>query len=131
MGAVVVGVRIAGAALLVAAVLAWRWHTGAPLRPNYSGPKMAARQVRAAGQCLLTVAVWLALWTPVGVVSWILAALICATVGAGMVGVVRDQRRAIEPAPRKPLPPRQVKVRVDVPEPRQPVGSLTGRSDAR
>lgn len=122
--------RGAGVVLLVATVLAYRWHTGLPLRPNYTGPKMAARQVRATGQSLLTVAAWLALWTPIGVLSWILAGLICAAVGAGMVGVVQHQRRAISPPAPKVLPPRRVGIKVDVPEPRTPVGSLTGSTDA-
>lgn len=103
-------VTAASVAVTIAVVLAWRWSTGAPLRPSWTGTRLVARRVRAAGQNLLALAGVLALWRPWAAWTWPLVAVLVATYGAGLAGALRLRRRpaAAAAVPVQPLPPRRV-----------------------
>lgn len=121
--AVKFAVHVAAPALLVVTVLGWRWFTGNALRPTWSGQRMVRRHVRAAGQCALTLAAVLAVWQPLGLVaSLLIVAAISGTVGALVIAAVQLHRA---PAPPRALPPRRVRIRVDVPPHRRAAASIT------
>jgi hypothetical protein len=107
-------------AIVAGSVLAWRWHTGAVMRPTWRGRPRLARHVRATARSAATGigAAALADWR-------VTLAALAALAAAGSVSamVARDRRRQRTTA--AALAPRRVRVRVGPPAAaRRPAGAL-------
>jgi hypothetical protein len=91
--------KLAGPALVVLGVLAWRWSTGAPMRPGVRG-RHVRRYVRATGNNLVTVAVACIMLWPVATAAT-LAALLAGLVTAVAWVRVRPRWQAYRLARRR------------------------------
>ncbi|MFL5913731.1 MAG: hypothetical protein ACJ768_24605 [Gaiellaceae bacterium] len=100
---------------LAAAVLGYRWLTGAPFRPAHTGRRYVTRRTRAAGQSGLTVAaVSGALWpVPTALAVALLAVALAATVAATRYRAAAARRPRRVPAHVGPPAPSYGPVRAD------------------
>lgn len=89
--------KVLAPAVLALAVVAWRWLSGAPMRPTWTGRRLVTRPVRATAQTLLTAA---------AVCGWLfplITAVVVTVLGVGFGAAVVLARHRQRPADREPI----------------------------